>query len=104
MLTKITFILFLLASTAAFGKAHSKIDTLGTSKAGMFVALEEYGYKASTHSYFVTIKIINTYTKEYVGSKVEVEEPAYQPVNLVKARAKAKKLASGDLAKFKISG
>lgn len=103
MLGKITFILFLLASTAAFGKQH-RIDTLGASKAGMYVALEEYGYKASTHSYFVTIKIINTYTKEYVGSKVEVEEPAYQPVNLKKARAKAKALASGDLAKYKISG
>lgn len=104
MLTKITFILFLLSATAAFGKQHNKIDTLGTSRAGMFVALEEYGYKPTTHSYFVTIKILNTYTREYVGSKIEVEEPALKPINLEKARERAKKLASDDLKKFKISG
>ena len=104
MLGKITFVLFLMTATAAFGKQHNKIDTLGSSKAGMFVALEEYGYKATTHSYFVTIKIINTFTKEYVGSKVEVEEPAFRPINLERAREKAKKLASEDLKKFKISG
>lgn len=104
MLGKITFILLLMTATAAFGKQHNKIDTLGASKAGMYVALEEYGYKATTHSYFVTIKIINTFTKEYVGSKVEVEEPALRPINLERAREKAKKLASEDLKKFKISG
>jgi hypothetical protein len=74
------------------------------SKAGQFVALEEYGYKSNTHSYFVTIKIINVWTKEYVGSTVEVEEPALRPISLNQAREKAKKLASDDLKRFKILG
>ena len=91
-------------TTQVFGNQHNKIDTLGMSKAGQFVALEEYGYKANTHSYFVTIKIINVWTKEYVGSTVVVVEPAHRPVNLIMARAKAKKLASADLQRFKISG
>ncbi len=91
-------------STQAFAKQHNKIDTLGMSKAGQFVALEEYGYKANTHSYFVTIKIINVWTKEYVGSTVEVEEPALRPISLNQAREKAKKLASDDLKRFKILG
>ena len=87
-----------------FANQHNKIDTLGMSKAGQFVALEEYGYKANTHSYFVTIKIINVWTKEYVGSTVEVEESAMRPTNLIQAREKAKRLASEDLRRFKILG
>ena len=104
MICKIIFVLLLGKSTQAFAKQHNKIDTLGMSKAGQFVALEEYGYKANTHSYFVTIKIINVWTKEYVGSTVEVEEPALRPISLNQAREKAKKLASDDLKRFKILG
>ena len=104
MLRKITFVLFLSFATQAFANQHNKIDTLGMSKAGQFVALEEYGYKANTHSYFVTIKILNVWTKEYVGSTVEVEEPAKRPLSLNHAREKAKKLASDDLKRFKILG
>jgi predicted secreted protein len=104
MLRKITFVLFLSFATQVFANQHNKIDTLGMSKAGQFVALEEYGYKAQTHSYFVTIKILNVWTKEYVGSTVEVEEPAKRPLSLNQAREKAKQLASDDLKRFKILG
>lgn len=104
MLAKITFVLLLGFATQAFANQHNKIDTLGMSKAGQFVALEEYGYKPNTKSYFVTIKIINVWTSEYVGSTVEVETPAYKPQNLNQARLKAKRLASEDLKKFKILG
>lgn len=101
---KITFVLCLVMSFAAQASKHNKIDTLGASKAGQFVALEEYGYKNHTHTYFVTIKILNTYTKEYVGSTVEVEEPALGPAKLSDARSKARILAAEDLKRFKISG
>lgn len=104
MFAKITFVLFLLTSFASFAGQHNKIDTLGYSKAGQFVALEEYGYKKNTHSYFVNIRIINVWTKEYVGTAVEVEEPALGPLKLAEARARAKSLASGDLKRYKISG
>ena len=80
------------------------IDTLGSSKAGQFVALEEYGYKSQTHTYYVSIKVMNVWTKEYVGKKIDVELPAHRPTYLKMAREKAKILASDELAKFKISG
>ena len=89
---------------SAIASSHNKIDTLGYSKAGQFVALEEYGYKKNSHSYFVTIRIINVWTKEYVGKTVEVEEPALSPRKLIEARAKAKSLAADDLKRFKIPG
>lgn len=104
MLSKITFVLFLLTSFSSFAGQHNKIDTLGYSKAGQYVALEEYGYKKNTHTYFVSIKIINVWTKEYVGTAVEVEEPAHSPLKLSEARAKARRLASEDLKRFKIPG
>lgn len=100
---KITFILFSLLSFSAFGKQHYKIDTLGKSKAGQYVALEEYSYKPTTQTYYVTIKILNVWTKKYVGKVVEVEEPALSPEKLVEAREKAKTLAQEDLKRFKIS-
>lgn len=100
---KTTFILiFLMLSTFAQAGEHNKIDTLGVSGKGQFVALEEYGYKSQTHSYYVTIKILNVWTKEYVGSTVEVEESAARPHFLKLAREKAKKLAADDLKKFNI--
>lgn len=104
MVGKITFILCLMLSLSALASSHNKIDTLGYSKAGQFVALEEYGYKKATHSYFVTIRIINVWTKEYVGKTVEVEEPALGPHKLSQARARAKSLAAEDLKRFKIPG
>lgn len=100
---KTTFILMWLAlSTLTFASEHNKIDTLGVSSKGQFVALEEYGYRAHTHSYFVSIKIINVWTKEYVGLPVEVEETAERPYFLKMAREKAKKLAADELKKFNI--
>jgi len=104
MLSKITLVLLLIMVSPVFGNQHNKIDTLGVSKLGQFVALEEYGYKPNTHSYFVTIRILNVWTKKYVGSTVEVEEPAHQPVSLEQAREKAKKMASENLKKFNILG
>lgn len=80
------------------------IDTLGSSPAGQFVALEEYGYKSQTHTYYVSIKVLNVWTKEYVGEKIDVELPAHRPHYLVKAREKAKVLAEEELKRFKISG
>lgn len=104
MLMKITFVLMIGVCAQAFASQHNKIDTLGSSRAGQFVALEEYGYKENTHSYFVTVKILNVWTKKYVGTTVEVEEPASKPINLTQAREKARKLASDDLKKYNISG
>ncbi len=99
---KTTFILMMLLSQSAQSNEHFKIDTLGSSKAGQFVALEEYGYKSHTHSYVVRVKILNVWTKEYVGKEIEVEEPALNPQKLSHARAKAKSLAKEDLERFKI--
>lgn len=79
------------------------IDTLGASSKGQFVALEEYGYKPQSHSYYVRIKIMNVWKKEYVGKLVEVELPAHRPVFLDKARARAKILATDELKQFGIA-
>lgn len=104
MLSKILFICFLLLSVCAFGSEHSKMDTLGVSSAGHIVALEEYGYTQSKHTYYVNIKFLNVWTKEYVGTPINVEMPAIRKNQLMEARKKARELASGDLQKYKISG
>jgi predicted secreted protein len=96
----------LLITLSQFTRAseHQMIDTLGVSPKGQFVAIEEYGYKVQNHSYYVRIKIMNVWKKEYVGKSVEVELPAHRPVFLEKARSRAKVLAFEELSRFKIQG
>jgi predicted secreted protein len=79
------------------------IDTLGSSSKGQFVAIEEYGYKSQSHTYYVIIKVMNVWTKQYVGRQIEVEFPAHRPEFLVKARARARIKSQDHLRSFGIS-
>ncbi|WPU65128.1 hypothetical protein [Peredibacter starrii] len=103
-LSKLLIISLFTLSVSAFAREHQMIDTLGVSPKGQFVALEVYGYKSHSHTYYVSIKIMNVWTKKYVGDSVEVEMPAYRPTDLSKARTRAKYLAHDQLSKFNISG
>jgi predicted secreted protein len=98
------FIALVAFSGLSFGSEHQMIDTLGVSPKGQYVALEEYGYKSQNHTYYVKIKVINVWTKEYVGNSIDVELPAHRPNYLLKARARAKMLAHDVLKRFDISG
>jgi len=50
------------------------------------------------------VRIMNVWTQEYVGKLVKVSKIAHRPVQLEMARQEARRLAQGDLVKFKISG
>lgn len=100
----IVFTVFVMLAISVKASEHQMIDTLGASPAGQFVALEEYGYESHDHSYYVRIKVMNVWKKQYVGKVIEVELPALRPVNLKKARQKARMLAQEELKKYQISG
>lgn len=97
-----TFILFLGLSLGAVASDQQYIASLGVSSKGQFVALEEYGYKSELKSYYVNVKIVNVWTKEYVGKEVSLQTLALRPAELLKIREQAKLLAQGDLLKYKI--
>lgn len=92
--------LFLLP--AAYSATPQKIDVLGTSPKGQFVAVEEYGYRQGTHMYYVTIRVMNVWKKEYVGDTVQIELPASRPYVLKKARSEARELAQNTFKKYQI--
>lgn len=96
------FLGLLTLSGLSLASEHQMIDTLGASPKGQFVALEEYGYKSQKHTYYVTIKVMNVWKKEYVGKSFEVELPAHRPAFLKKARERAKILAQEELRRFNI--
>ncbi len=99
-----TFILlYLLTLSNAFAVHKQKIDVLGTSSKGQYVAVEEYGYRSGTHMYFVTIRVMNVWKEEYVGDKIHVELPATRPYILKKARSEARELAQNTFRKYKIN-
>jgi predicted secreted protein len=86
----------------AFASSKQKIDVLGTSPKGQFVAVEEYGYRPGTHMYFVNIRVMNVWKKEYVGDKVQIELPATRPFVLKKARKEALEMAQNTFKKYQI--
>ncbi|MGE3610407.1 MAG: hypothetical protein AB7I27_12525 [Bacteriovoracaceae bacterium] len=96
-------IFFLLSAGLVFAREHQMIDTLGSSPKGQYVALEEYGYRQEKNSYYVNIKVINVWTKQYVGQTFSIEVPAHNESFLKDARLKAKIAAKDDLKKFNIS-
>lgn len=104
MIKSLVFMMIFLVSVASLAAEHQMIDTLGVSPKGQFVALEEYGYKPQNHTYYVVIKVMNVWKKEYVGTSVQVELSANRPNDLQKARAQAKSLAQEQLSRFGISG
>ncbi len=92
----------LLLTTQVFAATKQKIDVLGTSSKGQFVALEEYGYRPGTHMYFVSIRVMNVWKKEYVGDNIQIELPATRPYILDRARKEALDLAQNTFKKYKI--
>jgi predicted secreted protein len=93
---------FMLFSGGVFASQHQYMGSIGTSSKGQFVAVEEYGYRPESHSYYVTIRIINVWTSEDVGSLIEVKTPAKDKRFLDQARMKAKTMAQAQMTKYKI--
>lgn len=104
MIKLLIFTAFMMLAGGSSASEHQMIDTLGVSSKGQFVALEEYGYKVQSHTYYVTIKVMNVWKKEYVGQMIEVEVPAHRPNYLPKARARARLMAQEHLRSYGISG
>lgn len=98
------FFFYLFFSSTAWSVVHHKVDSLGSSAKGQYIALEEYGYRPDKKAYFVEIKILNLWKKKFVGDVIRVESPAYSDKYLKESRIKAKKLAEGQLKEFGISG
>jgi predicted secreted protein len=101
---KLLILSMFLFNSLSWANSREFIDTLGVSPKGQYVALEEYGYKSDKHTFYVSIKIMNVWKKEYVGKAVNLEIPAVRPSFLEEARKKAKILAHDELNKFQISG
>lgn len=99
----ISLILLSLFSSTLLAKQHNRIDYIGSSKAGQFLAIEEYGYEPNEHVYFVNIRVLNVWTKQYVGPKIEVMEKASRPFLLERARSKARQLSVETFQKYNIN-
>jgi predicted secreted protein len=102
MISIVFVLITLLMSFSSWGSEHQRINTLGVSKKGQFVAIEEYGYLPTSNTYKVSIRILNVWTKEFVGESVALEEPARRADSLQTMRERARFLAHGEMAKFNI--
>jgi predicted secreted protein len=98
-----SLLIFLLSLQSSFASRQQFFDVIGSSSKGQFVALEEYGYHPDRNVFYVQIKIMNVWKKEYVGTPTMVEVSAQGGrIELARAREKAKLLAQEDLKKFNV--
>jgi predicted secreted protein len=102
MAYQLIIIFTMLCSQAALASRQQFFDVIGSSPKGQFVALEEYGYQAERKVYYVTIKIMNVWKKQFVGEPTLVEVPAKNRAELTRAREKAKVIAQEELKKFNV--
>ena len=97
------FVLILGLTQLAIGSERQMINPIGVSAKGQFVAFEEYSFVPLKKTYAVSIRIMNVWTKEFVGQKIYLEYPARRPYSLKSAREKARLDAREELLKFNIT-
>jgi predicted secreted protein len=97
------FSLFItITSFRSMASEYQKIDTLGISAKGQFIALEEYGFKAAPKRYYVRVRVLNLWKKNYVGRTYQLEVPAHTPGQLDNARFKLRASVKEELRPFGI--
>jgi predicted secreted protein len=102
MACRFLFIFALLTVQSSFASRQQFFDVIGSSAKGQFVAIEEYGFQPERNVFYVTIKIMNVWRKEYVGTPTQVEVPAGNRLELIRAREKAKVIAQEELKKYNV--
>lgn len=87
----------------AFAKTMIRVNALGASPKGQFVAFEEFGYLDNSTIPFSRIKVMNVWKNKYVGKTINVVSDKKNDLELDQVRAQAKKLAKEGLKRFNIS-
>lgn len=79
-----------------------RIEAIGSSPKGQYVALEEYGKNTSTKKIFSRIQIVNLWKDETLKT-FEINETESEVQNLDLIRNENKKIAMKYLEKFNIN-
>jgi predicted secreted protein len=88
--------------SAAHGRSVIKVNHIGHSPKGQYVAFEEFGYLLGNVP-FVRVRVYNTWKNKYVTKPVRITGKD-KDSSLSKIRQEAKRLANKDLQAFNISG
>lgn len=84
-------------------KTMMRVNALGASPKGQYVAFEEFGFLSDSKMPFARIKVMNVWKNKYVGKEINVVSDKKNQMELEQVRAQAKKLATERLKKFNIS-
>lgn len=100
--------IFLLFSGSALAGNMIRVQALGSSPKGQYVAFEEFGYMDGLKAPFSQIRVKNVWKDRYVDQPIKVvdegkEEKQEDEMALEQVRAKAKSLAREKLKTYNIS-
>ena len=91
----------LFITQASHTKTLVRINTIGSSPRGQYVAFEEFGYKDGRKYPYSKIRVMNVWKNRYVDDPIQVIGKG-QDEKLDQVRKKAKDLAIKKFAKFNI--
>lgn len=92
----------LFITQAAPAKTLVRVNAIGSSPRGQFVAFEEFGYKQGRKLPYSKIRVLNVWKNKYVDKPVQVIG-SDDSDRLEYVRQRAKNLADKQLKKFNIS-
>lgn len=81
-----------------------KVEAIGSSGKGQFVAIEQYGYSVKDKRPYSIIKIMNVWKKQYVQKPIIIRGKKIKKQELDRVRAKARYQARAFFKRYGISG
>lgn len=94
--------LFLAICANTYGKNMIKVEAIGSSPKGQFIAFEEFGYLDEGKAPFSRIRVKNVWKNKYVNRPIRIIDEK-EGLELEQVRAKTKKMAREELKEFNIS-
>lgn len=91
----------LFVSQGVSAKTLVRINAIGASPRGQYVAFEEFGYKEGRKTPYSKIRVMNVWKNKYVEEPIQVIGTKKEE-NLEEVRKKAKDLALRKFKKFNI--
>lgn len=99
-LVLLVFMTFTVSASALTSRPLVKVNVIGSSGKGQYIAFEEFGYKLGKSLPFAKIRILNVWTNKYIKNSYEVVKKG---TTLLEVRKKVRSMATETLKKFHIS-
>jgi predicted secreted protein len=101
MIKLMVFSFFCFMSAMSLG-SPVRIEAIGASPKGQYVAIEEYGFNQGLNTFYSRIRLMNLWKNQDAAPLIEIEKKARHPDDLIRIREEARLQATQQLEKYNI--